>query len=537
MRYRPGMNADTKRKGFPAAPDQHQAVADWPAYWARHRPDALAIQDESRRLDWSSFEARVAQAAGALRAAGLAAGDRIGLLLSNRTAYLELFFAAAREGLILTPINTRLSPHEVAFQIDDCLPAVLVHEREQSAYIDTVMALIAHRPTHIWSVGGESDQYERLLEEAEPRLHDRQGSPEDAVILMYTSGTTGSPKGALLPCRKVIYNALNAEMYFDIRCDDRVLIVAPLFHSLALQILALPVMRAGGGIVLQKRFRPERVWDAVDEFAITYFGGVPSMHQALEDVLRESPPDRWRRPSLRFVFTAGSAVSVDLIQAFRDRGIVLLQGYGQTETSVLTCLSAEEALSHDGSVGRPVHFGEVRVVDRTARQDFPEAWKETAPGETGEIVVRGPINMLGYWGQPEASAKTLLDDWLCTGDLAQRDSEGFITLVGRTREMFISGGENVMPAEVEAVFREHPSIREIAVVGEPDPKWGEVGRAHLLLKEKAELSFSQLDAWARPRLASFKLPRRYLVEDEFPRTASGKIQKHLLHVDPLRTLP
>jgi len=144
--------------------------------------------------------------------------------------------------------------------------------------------------------------------------------------------------------------------------------------------------------------------------------------------------------------------------------------------------------------------------------------------------------MLGYWGQPEASAETLVGDWLCTGDLAQRDAEGFITLVGRTREIFISGGENVMPAEVEAVFREHPSIREIAVVGEPDPKWGEVGRAHLVLESHAKLTLSQLNAWARPRIASFKLPRRYFVEDEFPRTASGKIQKHLLQPDPSRIL-
>jgi fatty-acyl-CoA synthase len=449
---------------------------------------------------------------------------------------MELFFASAREGVILTPINTRLSPHEVAFQVDDCLPAILIHESEQSAYIEKVIALCAHRPRHHWSVGGESDPYERLLEQAEPAARDRQGSPDDAVILMYTSGTTGSPKGALLPCRKVIYNSLNAEMYFGIRCDDRVLIVAPLFHSLALQILALPIMRAGGGLVLQRRFRPDLVWDAVDEFGITYFGGVPAMHQALEDTLRGSPTDRWHRPSLRFVFTAGSAVSVELIQAFRSRGILLLQGYGQTETSVLTCLSADEALSHDGTVGRPVHYGEVKVVDRTGGPDRPPAWTETSPGETGEIVVRGPINMLGYWGQPEASAETLVGDWLCTGDLAQRDAEGFITLVGRTREIFISGGENVMPAEVEAVFREHPSIREIAVVGEPDPKWGEVGRAHLVLEAQAELTFSQLDAWARPRIASFKLPRRYLVEDEFPRTASGKIQKHLLQADPSRIL-
>jgi fatty-acyl-CoA synthase len=260
------------------------------------------------------------------------------------------------------------------------------------------------------------------------------------------------------------------------------------------------------------------------------------MHQKLDDALQASPDDRWSRPALRFVFTAGSAVSIDLIHAFQSRGILLLQGYGQTETSVLTCLSSAEALSHEGTVGRPVHFGEVKVVHRDSAPDHPPEWKETSPGETGEIVVRGPINMLGYWGQPEATADTLVKDWLCTGDLAQRDEAGFITLVGRTREMFISGGENVMPAEVEAAFREHPSIREVAVVGEPNEEWGEVGRAHLVMEGEAALSFLQLDTWGRARLAAFKLPRRYLVEQAFPRTASGKIQKHRLKDDPSRVL-
>jgi fatty-acyl-CoA synthase len=530
------MNPEVETPSRPAPPDQDQSIADWPCYWARHRPKALAIQDESRRLDWLSFEERVAKAAGALRRAGIEVGDRIALLLNNRTAYMELFFAAAREGAILTPINTRLSPHEVAFQVDDCHPALLIHDEARKAHIEEVLALCVHTPRECWSVGGDFDQYERLLMQADAAQRRREGSPDEPVILMYTSGTTGSPKGALLPCRKVIYNSLNAAVYFKIAPDDRVLVVAPLFHSLALQILALPIMRAGGALILQSRFRPDRVWDAVDQFGITYFGGVPSMHQKLEEALQASPDDRWRRPALRFVFTAGSAVSIDLIHAFQSRGILLLQGYGQTETSVLTCLSSEEALSHEGTVGRPVHFGEVKVVNRTSALDRPLEWKETRPGEVGEIVVRGPINMLGYWGQPEATADTLVDDWLCTGDLAQRDEAGFITLVGRTREMFISGGENVMPAEVEAVFREHPSIREIAVVGEPNNEWGEVGRAHLVVEGERAPSFTELDTWGRARLAAFKLPRRYLVEKEFPRTASGKIRKHLLKDDPSRVL-
>ena len=189
-----------------------------------------------------------------------------------------------------------------------------------------------------------------------------------------------------------------------------------------------------------------------------------------------------------------------------------------------------------GSVGRPVRYGEIKVVDRTEAPDDPARWRETEAQETGEIVVRGPLNMLGYWQAPEATAKTIHGEWLCTGDLAQRDTEGFITLVGRTREMFISGGENVMPAEIEAVYREHPAIRDVAVVGEADPDWGEVGRAHLLLEKGVSVPKDELEEWGRQRLAAFKVPRRYFVETEFPRTASGKIQKFHLSTDPTRLL-
>ncbi|MEE3328824.1 MAG: AMP-binding protein [Myxococcota bacterium] len=530
------MKSTSENADSPPPPGADCAVGGWPGYWADRLPESLAVQDADRQLDWRAFEARVARAAGAFQARGIRAGDRIALLLGNRTSYLEIFFAAARLGAILNPINTRLTAHEVAFQLGDGRPACLVHEEALRSLVDESIRLSSHRPPEIWSLGGPQDEYETFLTEAAPAAHSRANLPEEPVILMYTSGTTGSPKGALLPARKVFYNSLNASVYFQNGPEDRVLVVAPLFHSLALQILALPIMRAGGGLILQHRFEPEAVWDAVDQFGITYFGGVPSMHQRLDDALACHPADHWKRSALRFVFTAGSAASVELIRSFQSQDILMIQGYGQTETSVLTCLSAQDALRCAGTVGRPVEHGEVRVVDRSVASRSSREWRETEAGETGEIVVRGPINMIGYWEDAQATAETLIEGWLCTGDLAQRDEEGFITLVGRTREIFISGGENVMPAEVEAVYREHPAIREVAVVGEPDPEWGEVGRAHLVLEADAVVSLPELDEWGRQRLAAFKVPRRYQIEPDFPRTASGKIQKYRLIFDPGRVI-
>jgi fatty-acyl-CoA synthase len=219
---------------------------------------------------------------------------------------------------------------------------------------------------------------------------------------------------------------------------------------------------------------------------------------------------------------------VELIRAFETRGLVLKQGFGQTETSILCCLDARDAARKAGSVGRPVFHADVRVVTRESVELEPARWRETAVGETGEIVVQGPITMLGYWNQPEETARVLRDGWLRTGDLAQRDAEGFLSLVGRAREMYISGGENVYPAQVERVYQEHPDVREIAVLGVADARWGEVGRAYLVLAPGARLDPEALRRWGRERLAAFKVPRSFVALDALPRNPSGKVQKHRL---------
>jgi fatty-acyl-CoA synthase len=237
------------------------------------------------------------------------------------------------------------------------------------------------------------------------------------------------------------------------------------------------------------------------------------------------PPDLRR---LRFLFTAGAAIPVELVRAFEARGIVLKQGFGQTETSLLCCLEARDAVRRAGSVGRPLAHAELRVVRPATLAAPPARWEECAAGETGEIVVRGPLAMLGYWGRPEETAEVLRGEWLRTGDLATRDAEGFLTLVGRARELYISGGENVYPAEVEAVYAEHPAVREIAVVGVPDAEWGEVGRAYVVPAPGAACDAAALRAWGRERLAAFKLPRDFVAVPELPRTETGKVQKHRL---------
>ncbi len=446
------------------------------------------------------------------------------LLLRNRSAYLELVFAAARLGAIAVPLNARLTPAEIRHPLADCTPHVLAHEAELAEVADATCAAVPAPPPHRLVCGGDDDAYEAALAAATPVDEVAAVSPDDPMLLMYTSGTTGRPKGALLPHRKTLYNSLNAEIFFGLTERDRVLVVLPLFHSFGLKILSIPALHAGASLVLQRRFDPARVWQTVERERITYLGGVPTMFRALHEALGSER----ELGSLRFLFTAGAAIPVELIRAFEARGLVLKQGFGQTETSILCCLDAADAVRKAGSVGRPVHHAEVRVVQAESLERPTAEWVDTKPGETGEIVVRGPITMIGYWQRPEASAEVLRDGWLRTGDLATVDDEGFLTLVGRARDMYISGGENVYPAEIEAVYEEHPAIREIAVVGVPDERWGEVGHAWCVPAAGAPLDGEALRAWGAERLADFKLPVRFEAVDELPRTETGKVQKHRL---------
>jgi fatty-acyl-CoA synthase len=511
--------------------------AVWITRWAEERPQALAWVDDHRRCDYARAEDRIQRLAAWLAAHGVCPGNRVALWLGNRGAMLEAVFASARLGAIVVPINARLTAAEVSYQLDDATPCVLLVEREWRDRAEAAGRLMKTARPCLLEVGlvedttspdMASDAYEQALASRQPTSKIHPVRPEDPMILMYTSGTTGQPKGALLPHRKTLYNRLNAEDFFGIRASDRVLVVAPLFHSLGLQILALPAIFKGAGLVLQQGFSAPRAWAAIEAESVTYYGGVPTMHQRLLDALDGHDPIASPPSSLRFAFTAGAAAAPEMIRAFHSLGLLLKQGYGQTETSTLTCIEADRALVKAGSVGRPVRHVDLRLIDPATIEGAVADWRDVAPGVVGEIVARGPITMLGYWQRPEATAETLREGWVRTGDLATRDEDFDITLVGRSREMYISGGENVYPAEVEAALVRHPDIEEAAVVAIPDPEWGEVGRAHIVLVEDKRTPPAHLLEWMTTRLARYKQPREIMIETELPRTASGKVQKHRL---------
>ncbi len=484
-------------------------VGSWLRDRAEAHPERAAlIEDASGRVvDYAGLNALANRAAAFLIGEGVVPGDRLGLALHSEPLYLAVYFAAAKLGAILIPLNTRLTAKEIDAQLLDAEASLVIHAddvetRATRAITRTefVQALDGTAPEPPHAPGGEAPQ-----------------------VLMYTSGTTGRPKGAVLPHRKTLYNCLNAERYFGLVPDDVVAAPVPLFHSYGLKILSVPTLFAGASLLMIDRFDPVGLQQSVARHGATLLGGVPVM---LRRMLRAGLR-REELGSLRFAFSAGAPLDADTIRAYDAIGLPVLQGYGQTETSILCCMDATNALRKAGSVGRPVAHGEVRIALADGRT--------ASPGESGEVVVRGPICMLGYWRQPEETERSRLGDWHRTGDLGVADEEGYIHLVGRLKEMYISGGENVFPAEVERVLEEHPDVAEAAVVGIPDAEWGEVGRAYVVpllgtgqVGAGQALDIDALLAWSRSRLAGFKRPRELVLVAQLPRTPSGKVQKHLL---------
>lgn len=468
-------------------------------------PDGVAL------VSYAELERLAGRSAAGLRAAGVGPGDRVAMALGNEPLTLALYFGAARIGAILIPLNTRLTSHELAFQISDADARVVVASDGSDV----------PAPPHGVRFAA-SEFIARLPHDPEPAPTAPGG--EAPQTLMYTSGTTGLPKGAVLPHRKTLYNTLNAEIYFGLREADVVCVPVPLFHSFGLKILSVPSLFAGATVLLPPRFDPSGLQESIARNRATLLGAVPVMYQRMV----RAGLEREKLATLRLAFGAGAPLDAESVRALHEIGIPLVQGYGQTETSILCAMAAEDALRKVGSVGRPVRYGEVRVGEPSGAH--------LARGQSGEVLVRGPIVMLGYWQRPEETAASRTTGapgspdtagWHRTGDLGVMDEEGYITLVGRVKELYISGGENVYPAEVERVLEEHPGVAEVAVVGVPDPEWGEAGRAYVVpLGEPFDAE--AVRAWLAERLARYKLPREFVLVRELPRTASGKVQKHSL---------
>ncbi|MFP4037225.1 MAG: class I adenylate-forming enzyme family protein, partial [Desulfobacteraceae bacterium] len=341
--------------------------------------------------------------------------------------------------------------------------------------------------------------------------------PEEPHVIMYTSGTTGRPKGAVLSHRKTFFNCLNADIFFKLHFDDVMLVVLPLFHSGGLFIQASPMIYKGATMVIHPKFDAQLTFSDIERYRVTKFLGVPTVYRSL---LQVAPEERGDISSLQVCAIGGEKTTPTLLKQCSQAGFPLRQIMGQTETSILLWASEEDSLRKPGTVGRPVFHAEVEIVDRAGRR--------VAPGEVGEIVVRGSIMMKEYWQDPVHTEETIKNGWLYTGDLAKKDEEGYFYLVDRAKDMYISGGENVYPAEVERVLKEHPDIDEVAVVGVPDEIWGEIGVAYVISGRDKPITAEELAGFCNGCLARYKWPKKVVMCTEFPRTSLGKVRKNLL---------
>ncbi len=495
-------------------------VGDWIAKQCVVIPNKITIIYDEKKITYKELNDRVNRLANALIGNGIRRGDRVAALLYNSPEFLEVYFSLAKIGAIFVPLNFRLAGPEIKYMLTDSESKFLIFDESFSEMIDSIRPDLSIDMKNYIVLGNSRLTWVKSYEEFIVEFPDREPIVneevrlEDPQMIMYTSGTTGIPKGALLSHLKTFYNTFNAVLYFNMTSKDIMLVVMPLFHSGGLNISLIPIVYVGGTAVIQKSFDPEQTPFLIEKHGVTMSMMVPTM---LNFMIKQGSIDKYNLSSLRTLLSGGEPISISLLKAYQKRNIPIRQVFGQTETSIQLWLSEEDSMRKIGSVGKPVFHSDVQVVNKSG--------EKVVPGEVGEIVLKGPTQMVGYWKDPKLTAETIKDGWLHTGDLATIDEEGFVFMIDREKDMYISGGENVYPAEVENVYGSNPKILEVAIIGVPDEKWGEVGKALIVLKEGEKMTEGEAIEFIKGKLARYKVPKYIEFTAEFPKTASGKIKK------------
>jgi fatty-acyl-CoA synthase len=500
-----------------------RGIGSWASRRAFLSGDRVALIDGDRRITYTEFDRRTDQLARGLRELGVRQGDRVAALLVNSAAFVETMFATAKLGAVFVPINFRLAAPEVAYLLADSGADVVVWSGRLSALARAALDNDGVRVRARVVADGQADDgeigFEQLLASRDAQALGMSVAGTDLCCLMYTSGTTGRPKGAMLTHDNMLWNVINyLSVGRGLREGDRTVMVAPLFHIGALGTFTLPLLYVGGTITLLPSFDPGETLAAMARERVTVQFMVPAMWAALTAVPGFTTYDL---SALELAMTAGAPCPLPVLEYFQGEGVPFQEAFGMTETAPLvSILDADRVKEKAGSIGRPSFHVQTRFVDKDDR-DVPI-------GEVGELVVRGPNVFAGYWGLPEATAEAFRGGWFHTGDMGRVDSEGFMTLVDRKKDMIITGGENVYPIEVEQVLCRHPAVREVAVVGVPHGRWGETPVAVVALVDGAQVSTADLIGYARERLAHFKCPTRVEYVAGLPRTATGKVLKTTL---------
>ena len=492
-------------------------LSHWIDRHAAFAPGKTALVCDERAWSYLDLSRAIAQMAAALAGQGVVLGDRVAHLGYNSAEQLLLLFACARLGALFVPLSWRLAPPEHRAMLDDCQPRVLVVDepfveastRLGKELVGTVCICMGSARAGWMAIGD-------MLGAACARPSaPRHGSMERAVLLCYTSGSTGQPKGVILTQNALFYNAVNSAHMHDMSSADVILTSLPLFHVGGLNIQTLPALHCGATVILQARFDPGAVIDALQTQSVTLTVLVPAQLDLLENHTGWAP---LRSATLRSITTGSTIVGSASYCRHLRADVPLIQVYGATETCPIAAYQrASDAMQHPGSIGKVALHCELRLTD--------QAGLDVAQGVTGEIWIRGPNLMVGYWGKPNESEAALADGWYHSGDVGHQDEDGYLYVDGRRTDVIISGGENIYPAELENVLAQCPDIAEVAVVGRPDERWGEAVVAVVVPKPGQHVDAARIAELLEGRVARYKLPREVVVAHSLPRTALGKLMR------------
>lgn len=487
-------------------------VGDWLARREMLTPNHVALMDTlngNRRITYREWNRTANRTANFLREQlGVQKGDRVAVLAMNCVEYLDLWFACGKLGAILQTLNWRLTPRELAGLIADATPRAFFFGADFASQVDELRAMNA-LPTLTLALEGKREHPDSPPPEVELDWN-------DPWVICYTGGTTGLPKGAILTHGNITWNSINTVMSWGLTSDDTTILNSPLFHTGGLNVFTAPLVHVGGTSIVCRAFDVDQVFDLVRDAGVTLYFGVPTMFITMQQHPRWDQADFSK---LKLVISGGAPCPLPVFEKFWAHGVDFKTGYGLTEAGPNTFwLPREDVRRKPGAVGFPLFHVDVKVVD--------DKGSACDADEVGELLVRGPHVCAGYWNRLEETAKAIdKEGWLRTGDLARRDAEGYYTIVGRSKDMIISGGENIYPAEVESVLHAHPAVAEATLIGVPDARWGEVGRAIIVLQKESRVTAEELTEFCRSRLARFKIPKSFVFLDDLPKTAAGKIDK------------
>jgi fatty-acyl-CoA synthase len=497
-----------------------QYTQDWIGKWAVYSPDkvALAEQGSDRRMTYGQLNRLGNRLANYFQdELALVKGDRIAVVADNCLEYIVLFSAAQKAGLTLVPLNYRFTGKEIDYLLSNADPKLVIGEDKYQPLLDA--APMYKKIAHHWSL----DDLQAFCDPAEEKPGDAHFElvpvdENDPIFILFTAGTTGFPKGALYTHKMLFWNSINTAMSLIINTESRTVNCMPPFHTGGWNVLTTPLLHHGGFIFLMKKFEPAEVLRLINEEKVSIFMGVPTMLKMMADEPAFESSDF---SQLYYIIVGGEPMPIPLIEKWHKKGVPIRQGYGMTEVGPnLTSLHQDDAVRKKGSIGRPNYYVEIKIVDEKGR--------EMPANQAGELLLKGPMVTPGYWKNEEATRKTIEEGWFHTGDRVRQDEEGYLFVVDRIKNMFISGGENVYPAEVERALVAHPEVSEVAVIGVPDDRWGEVGHAFVVSVKGAKLSAETLKEYCLEHLAKFKIPKHYSFLEALPKNDAGKINKRIL---------